>query len=477
MPSKPPGKHGSARHGQGRRADRGTHPNSGQHSFGQPVPAGYPVRAMAVRLVSAVLDRGRALDDALAVELATGPGAGLEPRDRGLARLIAATVLRRKGELEAVIGTFIGKPLPDDRGLLTPILLCAAAQLVLLEIAPHAVLNIAVEQCRRDRGARRFDRLANAVLRRTSERGREILAGLPGARLDLPDWMWRRWVASYGEATAEAIARASLVEAALDLSVRSAGDAADWAARLGGTLLPAGTIRLTSPGVRVEELPGFSDGSWWVQDAAAALPARLLSDVRGLHVADLCAAPGGKTAQLASAGAHVTAVDISPERLGRLRENLARLKLTAGVVAADVETWQPGRLFDAVLLDAPCTATGTIRRHPDIPHLKRATDLAPLVGLQARLLDRAVALLRPGGRLVYCTCSLEPEEGADQIERLLARCSTVERVPIDAVELPAGGEWQTPAGDLRTLPFHKPDARSEHGGMDGFYAARMRRIS
>lgn len=462
------------RKGRGRpAATRGEPPQSASASATAPA-AGYALRALAVRLVSAVLDRGRAFDDALAAEFATPAGAALEGRDRALARLIATTTLRRKGELEAVVATFIEKPLPADRGLLSSILLCAAAQLTVLGIAPHAVISIAVDQTRRDRGARRFDRLANAVLRRTSERGREILRALPGARMNVQPWMWARWVAAYGEPVAERMAQASLSEPALDLSITRTAEAADWATQLGGTLTSTGSVRVTSHGTRIDALPGFAEGAWWVQDAAAALPARLLGDVRGQRIADLCAAPGGKTAQLAAAGAHVTALDLTPDRLKRVRENLTRLKLDAEIVAADARTWSPPQPLDAVLLDAPCTASGTIRRHPDILHLKRDTDLARLVDLQAGLLDHAVTLVRPGGLIVYCTCSLEPEEGERQIGALLARAPDLERIAVT----PGAGidrAWITPAGDLRTLPFHALGSSAELIGMDGFFAARLRR--
>lgn len=437
-------------------------------------PSGYAVRALAVRLVSAVVDRRRALDDALAAEFNGGSGAELEPRDRGLARLIAATVLRRKGELDAVIATFLERPLPDDRGLLSTILECAAAQLLILQIAPHAVINIAVEQCRHDRGARRFDRLANAVLRRISERGRDILDTLPdGVRRDIPDWLWKRWVAAYGEDTAHLIAAASLREAPLDVTPRSKPDAPEWNDKLGGKLLPTGSIRIVDPESRIDALPGFAEGAWWVQDAAAALPAKLFGDIAGRRIADLCAAPGGKTVQLAAGGAQVTAVDASAERLARVRENLTRMQLDAEIVKADATTWKPSATFDAVLLDAPCTATGTIRRHPDITHLKRSTDLGPLVELQARMLDHAATLVAPGGTLVYCTCSLEPAEGEEQIERFLSRSPHFARAPLVPGEFAIEAEWITPAGDLRTLPHFSPGGELGTGGMDGFYAARL----
>jgi 16S rRNA (cytosine967-C5)-methyltransferase len=435
--------------------------------------AGLEARAVAVRLVTAVLDRHRSFDDTLQRVFAEPPGRDLQQRDRGLARLIAATALRRRGQLEAAVSTFLERPLPDDRGCLTAILLVAAGQLLLLGISPHAVINIAVEQCRHDRGARRFAKLANAVLRRISEQGAALLAASdPGA--NFPEWMISRWISAYGADLAGRIVEASLREAALDLTVKS--DPAGWAERLGGTVLPTGTVRLTS-NARVADLPGYTDGAWWVQDAAAALPARLLGNVRDIRVADLCAAPGGKTAQLAAAGALVTAVDAAESRVARLRENLQRLKLQTEVIALDVLDWRPDQPFDAVLLDAPCTATGTIRRHPDIIHLKRAGDLAALVDVQARLLDKAFEVLRPGGTLVYCTCSLEPEEGYLQIERFLARQPEARRRAIDPAEIAADPAWITPSGDLRTLPCQTVGAGPDAAGLDGFYAARLERLA
>ena len=253
-------------------------------------------------------------------------------------------------------------------------------------------------------------------------------------------------------------------------------DSAGWGQRLGATVLPTGTLRLAAEG-RIEDLPGYLEGGWWVQDAAAALPARLLGDVTGKRIADLCAAPGGKTASLAARGALVTAVDQSAERLSRLSANLARLHLNAEVVVADATTWTSSEPFDAVLLDAPCSATGTIRRHPDILRLKRASDMAKLVPLQARLLDHAVTLVKVGGTVVFCTCSLEPEEGVNQVARLLADNPNVRRDPISATEFGGDPLWISADGDLRTLPFHAPHARPELSGLDGFYAARLVRIA
>jgi 16S rRNA (cytosine967-C5)-methyltransferase len=282
-----------------------------------------------------------------------------------------------------------------------------------------------------------------------------------------------RWQSTYGREQAHAIAAANGREPALDLTVKS--DPLHWASLLGGTVLPTGSVRIRAHGP-VTRLPGYEQGAWWVQDAAAAIPARLLGDVRGKTVADLCAAPGGKTAQLAAGGARVVAVDRAEGRLGRLRHNLARLGLAVETVAADVLQWQAGP-FDAVLLDAPCSSTGTIRRHPDIPWLKRETDIATLAQLQRQLLERAVALTRPGGLLVFCTCSLEPEEGTELINDLLARDSRLRRRPLAAADVGGIEELIDAAGDLRTLPCHLPVTDSQQSGLDGFYAARLERVT
>jgi 16S rRNA (cytosine967-C5)-methyltransferase len=430
-------------------------------------PAGLAARESAVRLLSAVLHKHRSLDEAIAKEFAES---ALEPRDRALARLIVATTLRHRGELDAVMSGFLEKPLPERQGNLWPILLAAAAQLLFLATPPHAAVGLAVEQARRDRLAHRYDKLVNALLRRLTREGMSGIAARDPVRLNIPAWMLERWTKTYGEADALRIGAASLQEAPLDITVKS--DPASWAEKLGGTVLPTGSVRLAAGG-RIEELADYAEGEWWVQDAAAALPARLLGPVAGLSVVDLCAAPGGKAAQLAAAGAVLTAVDLSAARLERVRANFERLKLSADFVAADAATWDPGQKFDAVLLDAPCTASGTIRRHPDILHLKRPGDVAALAQIQARLLDNAVRLLKPGGRLLYCTCSLEPEEGSRQIELLLERAPQLERLPIEPGEAGIAPEWITREGDLRTLPHHLQDDRPELSGLDGFYAARL----
>jgi 16S rRNA (cytosine967-C5)-methyltransferase len=406
-----------------------------------------PTREAAFALVSAVLDHGRALDDALEA-LPT-----IDARDRAAAHRLAAAVLRRSGTLDAVLEPFLSKAPPVP---VRHVLRLGAAALLLLDTPPHAAVATAVALAR-TRGLAPFCRLVNAVLRRVAAAGPAALATIDGPRMDTPTWLWASWGAE-----ARAIATAHQHEAPLDVSLRPGAPAPE-----GGLALPSGSVRYPA-GARVTELAGFAEGALWVQDAAAALPARLLGVRPGEAVADLCAAPGGKTAQLAAAGASVTAVERDPARLGRLRDNLQRLHLDVEIVQADAADWQPGRSFDAVLLDAPCSATGTIRRHPDVSHLKRARDIPVLIDLQDRLLHAAARLLRPGGRLIYAVCSLQPEEGAPRIERAVTDGGwRIDPLGMDELGfLPAA---RTAAGFLRTHPGLWP----EYGGMDGFFAARL----
>jgi 16S rRNA (cytosine967-C5)-methyltransferase len=451
-------------------AQRTQRKGSGQ----RPPPPGLAARALAHQLIAGVLIGRRPFDQLLA-EVAVGPdAAALEPRDRAFARLLAATVLRHLGRLERILDVFIEKPLPKAARSVWVVLLAGAAQLLLLKTSPHAAVDLAVEAVRTDRHVTRFASLTNAVLRRVAREGATALAGLDGVRLDIPDWLWRRWESAYGTDAARRIAEASLREPSLDLSIKPGDDAGLWAERLGGCVLPTGSVRVAGHPGRVEDLPGYADGAWWVQGAAAALVARAAGDVSGRSVADLCAAPGGKTAGLAAAGARVTAVDDSPRRLERLRENMARLRLIAEVVAGDVATWAPGRTFDAVVLDAPCTGTGTIARHPDILRLKGPQDVRRMAEVQGAIVRNATRLVRPGGTLVYSTCSLEPEEGRAQVDALLADDPDLQRAPIDPVEIGADPEWIVD-GDVRTLPFHLETGVT--AGLDGFYIARLRKVA
>ncbi|HAC57011.1 MAG TPA: MFS transporter [Rhodobiaceae bacterium] len=431
---------------------------------------GLAAREGAAALLEAVLKGRQAFDDAFANEAAGGRLARAEPRDRAFARAIAATALRRLGTIDAVLAHCLDKELPKRAGITEHILRAGIAELLFLRVAAHAAVGMNVEAAARDDAGRHFKALVNAVLRRVTREGDALLDTLDTERLDTPDWLWESWCAAYGEETARRIVRAHYADPPLDLSVKSEAERETWAEKLGAQILPMGTLRIEDAG-RVEELPGFAEGAWWVQDAAASLPARLLGDVRGKDVLDLCAAPGGKTAELAAAGAHVTALDRSKPRLERLKENLGRLGLAAETLAADAATFAPGREWEAILLDAPCTATGTARRHPDVLRLKSPADRDKLAALQARLLAHAASLLAPGGTLVYCTCSLEPEEGKDQIEAFLAAHGGFERVPVSVEEAGGIGEIVTGEGDLRSLPCHL----SVEGGMDGFYAARLRR--
>ncbi len=396
-----------------------------------------------------------------------------ETRARAHARdaQVGLPARRAAVELLAAVGHLADiEHMPDKSGTLYPILLSAAAQLIFLKTPPHAAIDLAVTLAQYDPKAARFSKLVNAVLRRVASEGEAIAAGLDAARVNTPDWLWSRWVSYWDETRAHAIVASHLVEPPLDLTVKSEPEL--WAERLSGRVLPTGSVRLLLKG-RIEALPGYDEGAWWVQDVAASLPARLLGDVAGTRVADLCAAPGGKTAQLALGGASVVAVDTSKTRLGLLAKNLERLGLEAEPVVADAATWQPEEHFDAVLLDAPCSSTGTIRRHPDIPYLKSPKDIEALAALQTRLLDNAASLLKPGGRLVYSTCSLEPEEGEAQVAALLVRNEALRLDAIAPDELYGQAEWIEPSGCLRTFPYELRLDGPDWSGMDGFFAARL----
>lgn len=436
----------------------------------QPEVPGLAARRIAADILDGVLRRRIALDEQFSGKNAHPGLPALAERDRALARRLTATVLRRLGTLRHLVGGYLEKGFPADAPRAETILLLGAAQILWLEVPDHAAVDLSVRLAQADRRAGRYAGLVNAVLRRVAQHG--AAASFDDISRDTPEWLLKRWTGIYGSDTARAIAAANGHEPALDLTVKQ--DTESWAERLRGRVMPTGTVRTLAHGA-ISLLPGFSEGAWWVQDAAAALPVRLFGDLRGKNVADLCAAPGGKTAQLAFAGANVTAVDRSPARINRLRENLARLSLDAETVVADALEWDGGP-FDAVLVDAPCSSTGTIRRHPDVPWLKSEADVSVLTSLQQRLLDRAVGLLKPGATLVYCVCSLEPEEGENQTTALLARDPRVARKPITPQDVFDRAEFVTPAGDLRTLPLHLVDPDPRWGGLDGFYATRLTRI-
>lgn len=423
--------------------------------------AGLPARRAALAILAGIFEESRPFDETLMRQHA----GDLEPRERAFVTALVQTSVRRKGECEMVLDRFLAKKLPRKSGKTALILLLSAAQLLYLGSPPHAVIDLAVTLAREDRDSRHFSALINAVLRK--------LVGVEAPdkpHLDVPQWLWRRWVRTYGKKTAHDIARAHLKLAPLDITPKA--DPQRWAEQLGGVALPTGSVRLLEKTGAIETLAGFGDGEWWVQDAAAALPARLLGDVAGKTVLDICAAPGGKTAQLAAAGARVTAIDQSVSRMARVRENLDRLKLAADLHVTSALDFALGPLFDAVLLDAPCSATGTIRRHPELPYIKSEIQLAELVDLQGKLLSYAAHFVRPGGSLVYCTCSLEPEEGEKQVEAFLAGHPEFARMPLAPEDVGGEAHFISERGDLRTSPFMNI---GQDQGLDGFYGARLRR--
>ena len=420
-------------------------------------PEGLHSRQAALDLVQSALDHRGGLDEAMT----RTPFAKLEPRDRGLARMLAMTLLRRLGAIDRLLEPRLRKPPPMAVMML---LRLGVAQARYLDTPAFAAVDTTVRLAEQDPTARPFKGLINAVLRgllrdAPAEPEIESLA---------PAWLFARWRSAYGEPGARGAAAMIIEEPAFDLTPREAADAEALALLLQAETLPGGSLRLRGRG-DLADWPGYAQGRWWVQDAAAAIPARLLLAKPGEQVLDLCAAPGGKTLQLAATGAEVTALDRAASRLKRLAESLARTGLTAETVVADATRWADRRQFDAVLLDAPCTATGTFRRHPDVLWGTRPSDIAQLAGLQTRLLDANADRVKPGGRLVYCVCSLEPEEGEAQVAGFLRRRPDFRLVPIAASEGGAPEASVTAAGLLRILPHHRPD------GLDGFFAARFER--
>lgn len=432
---------------------------------------GLRARMAAHLVISDVIAGGHALDERFAPTAVPNRTLGLDPRDRALVRSIATVAVRRLAAIRRILTHLLDKGLPRNSGQFEWIAIGGLAQILFMDTPDHAAVDLAVRAAKADTKTAGFAGLLNAILRSAIRERETLLAELDPLTDETPGWLGQRWRRSWGDDTARAIAAAHLREPTLDITVRD--DAAGWAEKLGGTLLPTGSIRVAAH-TPVPELPGFDEGQWWVQDAAAALPARLLPTNPGERVLDLCAAPGGKTAQLAAAGASVTALDRSAERLKQLAANLGRLHLQADMVVADAATWS-AEPFDAVLVDPPCSATGTIRRHPDVQWTKKPGDVDQLAALQARILARAATLVKPSGYLVYCVCSIEPEEGEAHIAALLRKNPDFRRVPIEAGECGITPELLTADGDLRTLPCHWPNEDSRMAGLDGFFAARLRR--
>lgn len=454
------------------RAARGTRRND----LARNDPGGTPglaARMAAAKLLAIVIDAKTPLDGLTDNENGHPHYLALEPRDRALVRAILTTALRFRVTIAKLLAQRIERPLPPNAHTLGHILHVAAAQILFLDIPDSAAVDLAVTHAKADPRTARFAALVNGVLRSLA-RGKEAeLQPALDATLDAADWFASRLDRAYGPARTKQILAAHRIEAPVDFSVKS--DAAGWAEKFGGIVLPTGTVRVERLATGVTELPGFGDGEWWVQDAAAALPARLLGNIAGKRVADLCAAPGGKTAQLILAGAEVTALDTSKNRLARLEQNLARLRLAATLVQADMLAWRPDALFDAVLLDAPCSSTGTVRRHPDVPWTKSAADIDKLAELQSRMVAAAAKLVKPGGRVVFSNCSLDPAEGEDLYQAFLSGAEGVEHDPIEPGEIAGIDAFITGEGTLRTTPADLRFERAEMSGLDGFFAARFRR--
>jgi 16S rRNA (cytosine967-C5)-methyltransferase len=428
---------------------------------------GLAARAYAQKLLQHVLGRRRTLDAAL--EQMAAP-VGLSARDLGFARAIASETLRRMGQLDALLRQLVPKsPPPHRAGPTLEILLAGACELLFLGVPQHAAVDAANRLAAGDARAVHFKPLINACLRRIAREGGDLIAHQDAERLNTPDWVWDRWCAQFGEETTRAMARVHASVPPLDLALKSSDVPASL--KPVGELLPGDMLRIRDTRV-VGSLPGYAEGCWWVQDFAASLPVRLLGDVRGKTVIDLCAAPGGKTASLVCRGAQVVAVERDAERLSRLKSNLDRLGLSARFIHSDLRDLTSELRAEIVLLDAPCSATGTIRRHPELPWIKSAADVNACAETSRELLDAAAEMLEPGGLLLFSVCSLEGEECADQTGQFLHRHNNFHRRAVLSDEVLGVTQLLSPEGDLRTLPCHLAD----WGGMDGFYAARLERL-
>ncbi len=455
-------------------SDKKRRPNQNKSPVSGSEKPGLAARQAAAKILSAVVDRKISLDGMLDGEHGNPAYRDLSAADKALTRAIVSSALRHLPQIEAIIGSLLKSPLPDGARALHHGLNVAAAQILYLDVPDHSAVDLAVEQANIDPRNRRFASLVNAVLRRLVREKEELVATIGASVPALPAWFFDRLVESYGEETARRIADAQMAPAPVDLTVKS--DPEGWAKKLGGKVLPTGSVRLDHYDGAISDLEGYADGQWWVQDAAAAIPARLFGDIAGQRVVDLCAAPGGKTAQLIAAGADVTALDQSASRLKRLKGNLLRLGMQAELHNANAGDFTTQALFDVALLDAPCSSTGTARRHPDIPWTKSFADIEKLAKVQENLLRHALTLVKPGGRVVFSNCSLDPLEGEEMVARLVSQ-GVCERVPVEKDGLPGLEEAVTSLGEVRTTPamLHlSEDPKSN--GLDGFFAVVLKRV-
>ena len=421
-------------------------------------------RAAATSILGSVLRSGQAFDGAFAknddINL-------MSSRDRAFVYNLCLTTFRRLGQIDALICKHLKKPLPNDVQPVADILRIGTCQILFLNVADHAAVSTCVELTRK-KGFSAHIKLVNAVLRGFTRKGQSLVAEQDEAFLNIPRWLWDSWLLEYGEASCRQIATAHLHGGALDLS--PIGDPNACSTLLNGNVLPPGTIRISTKG-QIRDLPGFQNGKWWVQDLAARMVAGLAGDVSEKSVLDLCAAPGGKTAYFAAGGGKVTAIDRSKVRIHRLKENLDRLQLSVKIIQEDALSWRPRETADVVMLDAPCSATGTARRHPDVLWTKTGTDVIKLVNLQRRLLRAAAEMVTPGGILIFATCSLQPEEGSGHINDFLQNHSNFSFSPVTSTDVHGLHEVISDPGVFRSLPCHF----AFEGGMDGFFAARFQR--
>jgi len=432
---------------------------------------GLYTRQVAYKILVEVLGKKAPLDQTLARHKDFNT---LERRERNLARMIVATVLRRKGQMDALIEKAQDKKQELRPSTIYYLLYIGIAQLLFMDVPDHAAVDVTVRLTEAEKMERQKG-LINALLRRIGREGKDWLSALDEVQTNIPQWLLEQWVKDYGLTDAAKIAQASLTEAKTDITLKEHKEPkhSHWAETLDSTILPTGSLRRHGGG-SVIDLEGFNDGAWWVQDASAAIPARLFGDIKDKIVIDLCAAPGGKTSQLAAQGAQVIALDRSAKRMERLTENMARMgfKDQVEIAIGDGALWLPREPVDAVLLDAPCSATGTLRRHPDVMHLKSGHDVSRLGDLQTRLLDNTAKMIKSDGMIIYCTCSLQKSEGERQVEQFLSNNGGFVRKPITADEIGGLSDLVTEDGDLRILPHHLSDL-GDLGGMDGFYVARL----
>lgn len=460
-----------------RHSSSGRKPDSGRRTGGkQQRPAAKPgleARNAAAKILAAVVDRKVSLDGMLDSSNGNAAYRALNDADRALVRAILNAALRHLPRIEAALASMLQTPLPEGARALHHVLVVAATQILHLGIPDHSAVDLAVEQANLDPRNHRFAALVNAVLRRIVREKDEILEWSQDVPA-MPGWFFTRLEKVYGRAHALQIAEANLYPASIDLTVKS--DAEGWAKRLNGVVLPTGGVRLRPFDGPVTDLPGFEDGEWWVQDAAASIPVQLFAELKGKKVVDLCAAPGGKTAQLIVAGAEVTALEQSSSRLKRLSSNLARLKLDAELIEKNMLDFQPTALFDAALLDAPCSSTGTTRRHPDVLWSKGPADIEKLASLQQRMLRHALTLVKPGGLVVFSNCSLDPSEGEDMVQQVLADLPGIRRQAVDPGRWPGLRQAISHAGEFRTTPALLQGQEYLSGGMDGFFATILQRV-